>query len=443
MSDHPSAGAELIIRTDRPANGGEAVGRVDGRVVFVRGAVPGELVRVRITDDRQKSFARAEMIEIVEASPHRIESRCDAARHGAGCCDLGFIEVGHSRDLKGQILVDALGRIGRFGPADLDAAGVGSGVVADLGDDGTHWRVRTRLGVDADGRAGMHAFHGSAIVTGHRCAAPESGMLDDLDALTVAPGADLIVVADRDGRRHITELAAPKQPARRHRGGARGRTQSARRRRDAPRGRRVVEGDAIATHRVGDRVWRIPVAGFWQAHGAAPTVYARTVVELLGAAGLPGRTGDTVAWDLYGGAGVLGAALLDGAAAAGLGEFTAVHVVETDADAVAVATEAFAGDDRLTVHHGEVAALVGGLPAPDVVVLDPPRTGAGPAVIDAVADADPSAIVHVGCDVGRFARDLALFAEHGYRPREIRAFDAFPLTHHVEAIACLVPARGL
>ncbi|MGC5258615.1 class I SAM-dependent RNA methyltransferase [Gordonia sp. DT218] len=434
-------GAELIVRPDRPANGGESVGRVDGRVVFVRGAIPGEVVRVRVTDDRRESFLRGEVIEVLEPSVHRIDPLCDAARHGAGCCDLGFVDLTHARDLKGRVVLDALARIGGFSAADLE--GVGAGEVLALGDDGTHWRVRTRLGVDAEGRAGMHAFHGSSIITDHSCAAPEPGMVDGLGAYSFTPGADVAVVADMAGRRHITELAPPRARVRGRRPGARGRTQSARRGRDAPRAHRVVDGDPVAAHRVGDRIWQIPVAAFWQAHRAAPSAYARTVIELLADAELPARPDPLVAWDLYGGAGVFAAAMLD-ARNDVLDALGSVHVVESDPAALSAAEQTFADDDRVTLHRGEVAGVAAGLPPPDLVVLDPPRTGAGPTVIDVVADADPAVIVHVGCDVGRFARDLALFAEHGYRPRAIRSFDAFPLTHHVEAIACLVPAhRGV
>ena len=89
----------------------------------------------------------------------------------------------------------------------------------------------------------------------------------------------------------------------------------------------------------------------------------------------------------------------------------------------------------------EVAARITDLTArPDVVVLDPPRTGAGERVIGAIADARPGIVVHVGCDAARFARDLGYFAARGYRVVDIRGFDAFPLTHHVEAVACLIPA---
>ncbi|MXP22330.1 class I SAM-dependent RNA methyltransferase [Gordonia sp. HNM0687] len=426
----------MILRPDRPANGGEAVGRLDGRVVFVRDAIPGELVRARVVDDSQKRFVRAEAVEILEPSPHRVDPVCDAARHGAGCCDLVYVSIEHARELKAAVIGDALARIGGFGADVLADLGVARDMVAGLGDAGTGWRVRTRLGIGADGRAGMHARHGSGIIAGHECAAPEAGMLSGLDDLELTPGGDLVVVADMNGDRHITELAPPRPVGRSGRRGARGTAQAVRRRRAEPRAQRVVVGAAAAAHRVGGRVWQIPVTGFWQAHREAPAVYGQTVVAMIAAAGGVGRG---LVWDLYGGAGVFAGATLD-AAGAQVGAVAAVHVVDSDAAALAAAEATFA-DEPVEVHHGEVSAAATGLPTPDVVILDPPRTGAGAAVIGVVADADPDVIVHVGCDIGRFARDLALFADHGYRVQEIRAFDAFPLTHHVEAVAALVPAH--
>ncbi|MFT4127355.1 MAG: class I SAM-dependent RNA methyltransferase, partial [Gordonia sp. (in: high G+C Gram-positive bacteria)] len=195
------------------------------------------------------------------------------------------------------------------------------------------------------------------------------------------------------------------------------------------RRQRVLEGGPSAEHRLGARSWQIPVTGFWQGHRAAPDTYARTVADLV-AGHLDGAAG--VGWDLYGGAGVFTATLLDDLAA------TAVHLVDSDAGALAAAADTFAADGRVHRHQGEVAAVVAGLPAPRVVVVDPPRTGAGPRVIAHITAAGPQVIVAVGCDVARFARDLSLYAAHGYRPREVRGFDAFPLTHHLEAIAVLV-----
>lgn len=436
----------IELTVERPANGGEAVGRADGRVVFVRGAIPGETVRVRIVDQRHPSFWRGETIEILDASPFRVPQRCPAAAHGAGCCDLGFIRPDHARDLKRDVLLDVAARIGHL-PAQVlestalvgtgvEALAAASGTATASADAATGWRVRTRLAVDGDGVAGQRAFRGDDVITGGRCVAPVAGLLDDIGG-GFTPHAELVIVADAAGGRHISELAPIVEPVtaagRRAGRGDRSRrgAQQSRHRRRTERATRVVEGAGVAEHRVGTRTWQIPVTGFWQAHREAPATYADAV------AGFAARHLDRspgVAWDLYGGAGVFAAALLDNPDVAP----GSVHVVDADTGALTAAAATFAGDNRVITHPGEVIEQIEALPAPDVVVLDPPRSGAGEKVVTAISDARPQVIIHIGCDAARFARDLGLFVTHGYRIAELRGFDAFPLTHHVEAIACLV-----
>ncbi len=428
----PSATTRRVeVTVDRPANGGEAVGRADGRVLFVRGAIPGERVVAEITDDRHDSYWRAEAVEILEESPHRVPVVCPAAAGGAGCCDLGHIEPGYARELKKAVLLDVLSRVGHLDEATIAGTDLATRGVDRLPGSDTGWRIRTRLAVDGRGRAGQHAFRGAAVIH-DVCMQPAPGMIDDLAGRRFTPHAELAVVIDADGTRHITELAPVAEV--RH-GDSRRRAQQNRRRRSRPRAQTVVEGAESAVHRVGNRSWAIPVTGFWQAHRAAPQTYADTVVGFVGD---HLGAGPRVAWDLYGGAGVFAGALLD-QYGTGLEE---VHIVDSDAGALAAATRTFDADgDRVVTHQGEVAARVHDLgESPDVVVLDPPRTGAGEKVIDAIAAAKPAVVVHVGCDAARFARDLGLFARAGYRVAQVRGFDAFPLTHHVEAIACLVPA---
>lgn len=427
----PETPRRVEVGVDRPANGGEAVGRADGRVVFVRGAIPGERVVAEITDDRHDSYWRAHVVDVLDASPHRVSSPCPAASAGAGCCDLGHVDPDHARDLKQDVLLDVLDRVGHLPRDVVEGTELATVGVRRLGAD-TGWRIRTRLAVDGQGHPGQSAFRGRTIVT-EPCVQPAAGMLDGLGDSRFTPHSELAVVLDADGARHVTELAPVEKP-RRGSADSRRRAQQNRVRRSRPRDRVVVEGGANAVQRVGGRSWDIPVTGFWQAHREAPRAYSETVVDLVGAhLATPPR----VAWDLYGGAGVFAGALLDGP-----GDLDTVHIVDSDQAALAAADHAFAGEgDRVRTHRGEVAARIADLSGrPDVVVLDPPRTGAGERVIAAVADARPGIVLHVGCDAARFARDLGLFAERGFRVVEIRGFDAFPLTHHVEAVACLLPS---
>lgn len=416
--------ADLYLDVTGYANGGAGVARHDGRVVFVTGALPGERVRARIVDDRA-SFARAEIVEVIDASAHRVEPQCAAAAAGAGCCDLSYVDAAYARELGSTALGDVLTRIGGFG-----SAAPATPAITALGDDVTRWRVRTRLAVGDDGRVGLRG-RGSADLVTVPCAAPIAGLLDGVADLGGAPGTELVLAAGSDGRRHIAELAAPARGDRRGgRRDRRGRAQRARSVRSAPRVVRTVEGDTHATYTVGDRAWSIPVTGFWQAHRDAPAVYSATAVDLLDAVGV---SGEVHMWDLYGGAGVFTAALRDGEHGFTV---TGSDIVDSDPGALAAAERTLA-DDPVVTHRGQVAAIVGELASPDVVVADPPRSGAGADVVDAIVAAEPAAVVHIGCDAASFARDLGKFAAQGYRVREWRAFAAFPMTHHVEGMAVL------
>ncbi|QRY63962.1 class I SAM-dependent RNA methyltransferase [Gordonia sp. PDNC005] len=416
---------ELELDVTGYANGGSGIARHNGRVVFVAGALPGERVRVNVTDDSRASYAKASVIDVLDASAHRVDPLCPAAAAGAGCCDLSFVDPAYARELGADALGDVLRRIGGFGEATPPPT------VDPLGDDPTGWRVRTRLAVGPDGVVGLRGRRSSDLVT-TPCAGPVAGLLDGLDGLGGEVGTELVLASDSHGTRHIAELSAPVD--RRGKGGRgkdrRGRAQRSRSAHSAPRSVRTVQGDAHAVQTIGERTWTVPVAGFWQAHRNAPAAYTRAALELITGVGL---SGDVHVWDLYGGVGVFSASLLDGAV--GL-TVRGVDLVDTDPGALAAAERALAADP-VEIHRGAVADVVSSLHAPDLVISDPPRSGAGADVVDAIVAAEPGVVVHVGCDAAAFARDLGRFATLGYTVREWRAFDAFPMTHHVEGIAVL------
>lgn len=419
MSDHTEHEFEITGF----ANGGAGIAHDDGgRVVFVGGALPGERVRARL-DTQKSSYATAHTVEVLRAAPERVPSQCPAAAAGAGCCDLDYASGEYAAQLRAGALADVLARIGRLGP---DAPPPPA--VTELGSQPAGWRVRTRLAVGPDGTVGLRA-RGSSRIVAAACAGPQAGLLDGLGGLGAVPGSELVIAAGSDGRRHVVELAPiATGGGRAGRGGA----QRARRAAAQPRAERLLSGAALVTQEVGGHTWRVPVSGFWQAHRAAPDTYGATVRELVGRLDWPDRA--VRVWDLYGGAGVLGAALLDGGP--GVPAVGGIDLVETSPGALAAAYEAFI-DAPVRLHRGDVAKVVASLTAPDIVIADPPRKGAGPEVVAAIAAARPRAVVHVGCDPAAFARDLRDYASHGYRVTAWRAFDAFPLTHHVEAIALL------
>ncbi|HTY31331.1 class I SAM-dependent RNA methyltransferase [Mycobacterium sp.] len=392
---------ELTLVTGPPANGGSCVAHHEGRVVFVRYALPGERVRVRVTSGRD-SYWHAEVVEVIEPSDDRVASLCPiAGADGAGCCDLAFATPEAARAVKAQVVANQLSRLGGH---DWSVPEAGAEELSpDAGPTG--WRTRVRLEVGEDRRPGFHRYHSDELVTDLRCAQLPPGMLDGLAGGDWPPHAQLHVAVDDDGERHVVRTVRQGR-----------RTETA-----------VVEGGYEAAQRVGARSWRVPVTAFWQAHRDAARVYSGLVVDWA----QPGA-GMTV-WDLYGGAGVFAAALGDA-----VGESGRVLTVDTSRSATRAARAALADLPQVDVVTDSVRrALTAQRGSASIAVLDPPRAGAGREIIDLLAAARVPRVVHIGCEAASFARDIGLYRAHGYAVERIKVFDAFPLTHHTESVALL------
>jgi tRNA/tmRNA/rRNA uracil-C5-methylase (TrmA/RlmC/RlmD family) len=388
----------LQLTAGPPANGGSCVARHDGRVVFVRYALPDEVVLARVTGERGSHW-HAEVVEVLEASPDRVDSLCPIAGvDGAGCCDLAFVTPEAARRIKGDVVANQLGRLGGYD---------WSGVAEEVGSAGaTGWRTRVRLDVNGEGHAGYHRYHSADLVTDLSCAQLPAGMLAGLDGSRWPPGAELHVALDDDGKRHVVQSGpgrASKAPT------------------------QVIEGSYEATQRVGERVWKVPVTAFWQAHRDAASVYSGLIAEWAQLS--PGMS----ALDLYGGAGVFAAVLAES-----VGDKGHVTTVDTSRGSSRAARATLADLGQVSVVTDSVRRVVSGKRVrADVAVLDPPRTGAGREVIDLLAAAGLPRIIHIGCEAASFARDVGLYRGHGYTVEELRVFDSFPLTHHVECVAVL------
>lgn len=393
-----TGGTELALTVGPPANGGSCVARHDGRVVFVRYALPGEVVRARVTEERGSHW-HAEVIEVVEPSVDRIDALCPIAGvDGSGCCDLSFAAPDAARRLKGEVVANQLARLGGHEWA---------GEAEEVGSTGaTGWRTRVRLDVGADGRAGFHRYHSSDLVTDLSCAQVPGDMLAGLDASRWPAGAQVHVALDDQGARHVVRTGP---------------------RSDRKATTQAIEGAYEATQRVGDRTWTVPVTAFWQAHRDAARVYSALVRQWAQLdAGM-------TAWDLYGGAGVFAAVLAES-----VGETGHVLSVDTSRGSSRAARTALADLTWVDVLTESVRrALSTQRRRADVAVLDPPRTGAGREIIDLLAAADVPRVIHIGCEAASFARDVGLYRGHGYAVEELRVFDSFPLTHHVECVAVL------
>lgn len=357
------------------AHGGHFVARHEGRVVFVRHALTGEQVDVRVTEVNRR-FARGDAVAVHRPSAHRVVPPCPIAGRCGGC-DFQHVEPAYARELKRRVVAELLGHLAGY---------EFTGEVEEVQPSPLGWRRRMRYTLDASGRPGLRAYRSSEVVPlpdgGCRIAAPE---IADPPPDPSRAGGQLLGVATADG--------AAWPPA------------------------------DIVTERVGELSFRVAADGFWQAHAAAPSVLVGRVLD-----GLRPKAGE-VALDLYCGVGLFAAALV--------GAGASVWGVEGDRRAVELATQNVPGARFLA---GDVARRIGRLPErADLVVLDPPRTGAGADVIEAVARRPPRAIAYVACDPAALGRDLRTAGELGYRPSSVTAHDLFPMTHHVECVAILEP----
>lgn len=403
------------------AHGGVFVGRHEGRVVFVSDTMPGERVRARLTDTRKKAFWRAEAVEVVDAAPQRrphvwrsADIDVDPAERVGGA-EFGHIDLAHQRALKERVVREAMERVGRLElPVDVRPAGDADHPESA---DGTGWRTRVSLHVDDRGRVGAFAAR-----THHVVETPDFPLATE----AVARAAAEVRGGARLGR---IDLVQP----------ADGRVRVLPR----PEGERSTAAPEVIDELVGERVFRVDAGGFWQVHRlAAPTLTSLVTAELT--ASVEALDPEAMHLDLYGGVGLFAATLAELG-----GSSTRVVSVESDPRATEHAGENLAEWVGARAETARVDRYVQNLGASasarererlerGVVLLDPPRAGAGRAAVEGIAALSPSAVVYVACDPVALARDLALFAELGYRAeRGIRGVDLFPNSHHVEAVTVL------
>ncbi len=443
-------GQVLTVTAGDVAHGGWCVARPDdGPVVFVRHTLPGETVLARVTEVTSR-LARAEAVEILAPSPHRVPPPCPhAGPGGCGGCDWQHATLSAQRSLKAAVVRQQLRRL-----AGLDREVT---VEALPGDEepgaGLGWRTRVQFAVRPDGVAGLRAHRSHEVVDIGECliAQPAITDLGLTDLRWPAMASVEAVVATGSGERAVIITASPG-----------GRPPGARRVRrgstpafppDTPGAdallRRVghrltpVRGRTYLSHRAAGRDWRVSAGVFWQVHPGAADVLTQAVMTAL-----EPRPGD-VALDLYCGAG-----LFAGALAPAVGPGGTVIGVEADSAAVRDARHNLREWPWARVHKADVVAMLrrGGqhgterraLPAARLVVADPPRSGLAREVIDYLSTAEHGAarFAYVSCDPATLARDIGLLVAAGWALEDLRAFDAFPMTHHVECVATLVNASA-
>ena len=393
-----------VVDVGPVAHGGHCVARLDGQVVFVRHTLPGERVRIRITE-RSKRFLRADAVEVLDPAPDRVPAPCPYAGDCGGC-DFQHVSPAGQRRLLTSVVREQLDRL---------AGLTWDGEVEAVAPDDLGWRTRVAFAVDESGRAGLRRHRSHDVVPIEECLIAHPGLPSVLDRTWDSESVEAIVSSTGE-RLLVTDATIPDEVER------------------AVDGVVAVDGTVrggrgALTEQVHDTTMRVSGSGFWQVHPAAATTLVDAVLEAAQV-----QPGETVV-DLYAGVGLFTVFLADAA-----GEQGTVVSVESDRSA--------ARDARRNLHDrpqvqlvaatAERALRAGQIETADVVVLDPPRTGAKRAVAGIAALA-PRRVVYVACDPAALARDLATFADLGYGLDGLRAFALFPMTHHVECVATLVP----
>ena len=383
-------GQKIRVTIEKVAHGGHFIARHEGAVIFVRHGLPGEIVDVAITSIGS-SFNRGDVVEVINGSTDRVQAPCSYAnRNGCGGCDFQHVEISAQRRLKSQVITEQFSRIAKM---DIN-------VEVEEVSDSLGWRTQTTIGTDKNGRAGFYGSRTNTIIPINNC-------------LVLHPSVDYESLAKRTwepGARIEVSAASTSAP-------------------------RVlvgddVEGDRIQLYEVRDKTYQVSPHSFWQSNIAAPEILVEAVSTFAAV-----KHGDHLL-DLYGGVGLFALALLDHVGSSGR-----IDLVEGSKSATADAAINFGDADNVKIYTGDVEKILPRFSSADVIILDPPRDGAKKSVIESMVACAPRRIVYVACDPAALARDSALLRDANYTLSDLRAFDLFPMTHHIECVALFTPTE--
>jgi len=369
------------LKIEKVAHGGVFVARPEGKVVFVGHVLPGEIVEAEIIDEKS-NFLRATPTKILEASPHRQKHIWEDSERGAGGADFGHIQLEYQRELKSQVLREALTRF----------AGIESDVAVEPLDetDGLHYRTRIQIHFDSRARASVKKVRSDELVPIRSYPLAEKALQDvALSNPNKYSDARVSFAIDSFGNIVDSEQKSPAQ----------------------------------LSQVVGERLFELSPQTFWQAHRLAPTKLAGEVQNLLA------NFQVTELLDLYSGVGLF--------AATSAARYPAVSVraVELNKQAVKDGKKSSRDLKNLSFETSDVLVyLRQRAESLDTVVLDPPRSGANNKVLSHLARLGAKNIVYVACDPVSAARDIKQLSEIGYTLRDIKSLDLFPHTHHFETI---------
>jgi 23S rRNA (uracil1939-C5)-methyltransferase len=418
-----------LVEVEKPIYGGAFLARHEGKAVFVPLALPGEQARIRIVDDK-KGYATAEVEAIVRSAPERIEARC--AHFGiCGGCNYQHVSYETQLQFKQAILRETLERGGVRAPEEITV----------LAGEPWGYRNRIRLAFDAQGSVGYRGRRSHAIVPIHECpiAAPllvDAGLKFAQVAREFAQSIHLTEVSlSCNGDESALIIGASSARESKHGFEEFGRALKVQLpvlagmeiviqgREGHPQRTLAQWGEsAIAYHAAGFE-YRVDHGAFFQVN--------RCLVDELVNLVTHGRSG-TLAWDLYAGVGLFSRKLADG--------FERVVAVESATGATAALEHNLEGMNATAVNATTLAFLQRSNQGsrPDLIVVDPPRTGLGAEITSLLANVGAPEMVYVSCDPATLARDLRTLIEYGYEIESVTLADLFPQTFHLETVVHLL-----
>jgi len=402
------------ISVDRWAYGGEAMGRLpDGRAVFVPFAIPGEKLRIKLVEEK-RGYARAELLDVLEPAPNRITARC---QHFTECGGCHYQHLSYPAQLaaKQEVLIDQLIRIGNFDQAELEKT------LKPIVPSSSPWNYRNHVQfhLNPEGKLGFQAARSNQVVAIQECHLPQQAINEIWPQLDLDPVPDLVRVGLRAGDDDEIMIVFETE---------------------TDEGLEITFDIPVAAVQLGPEslhllsdvpfiemtaasyTFQVSAGSFFQVNTATAEKMVAHLLEHLP------LTPDSTVMDIYCGVGLFSALL-----APEVGRLIGIEENPLAVEDFATNLDAY---DNVEIYEAAAEDVLPGLDIqPDIIIVDPPRAGLAPEVLDEIAIKKPEVLAYISCDLATFGRDAKRLKEAGFVLEQITPFDLFPQTYHIETIS--------
>ena len=380
-------GEILTLDIGNIANGGHFVARHDNQIIFVRHAISGEKVKVKVTAINSR-FAFGDAVEILKPSKDRISPPCKYSHpEGCGGCDFQHINYDVQSDLKKEVIKDQFKRITKI---DISPE-----IITANPSNGLHWRSRLNLAISENKKVGLRAHKSNNVIEIDEC----------LIALKEINKSD-IFSANWDSKENLNISCSSTNQI------------------NISQFNKSIIGPDKLTENVDKNEYTISPKSFWQSHINAPSLLLQQVIKDADI------QHDQIVCDLYGGVGLFTLPI-----SKLIGKNGQIHLIEMNDTCIEDANIMFEHIDNIYIHHGTVEQKLGSVKKIDTIILDPPRNGVSKQVINQMIEKKPNTIIYVSCNPSTIARDSKILLDNKYSLSNIVGLDLFPMTHHLESVA--------